>query len=102
MNGTPPQAALADRQSRTGPRYMLSLLIPVSKKESSEGQAASHRSPCCATVALLCYWVYFEMGHDVRAMFQILQYHNPLHFEYFEYRQGIIQREKAVIQKRFV
>lgn len=42
------------------------------------------------------------MWHDVRAMFQILQYHNPLHFEYFEYRQGVIQREKDVIQKRFV
>lgn len=35
-------------------------------------------------------------------MFQILQYHNPLHFGYFEYRQGIIQKEEAVIQKRFV
>lgn len=29
-------------------------------------------------------------------MFQILQYHNPLHFEYFEYRQGVIQREKGL------
>lgn len=56
MNGTPPQAALADRQSGTGPRYMLSLLNPVSKNESGEGQAASHRNPSvCYSSALVFF-----------------------------------------------
>lgn len=54
VNGTPPQAALADRQSGTGWRCMLSLLIPVSERESREGKAASHSSPRCAIEQHCC------------------------------------------------
>lgn len=69
VNGTPPQAALADRQSRTGPRYMLPLLIPVSKKERKMSDKLPVILPLAALQSRLDY------GH------------------------GIIQREKAVIPK---